>query len=135
MDFDDLQGEHRYNRWRAYRQSKLANLMFTYELARRLEGQGVTVNALHPGFVATEIGTRHNFVPSLFWRIGTMAAISPERGAQTILHLACAAEVADVTGGYFIDNKPARSSSASYDRKAADRLWDISLNLTGLPDL
>lgn len=135
IDFDDLQGDHRYNRWRAYRQSKLANLLFTFELARRLAGQGVTANALHPGFVATEIGTRHNFVPDIFWRIGTLAAISPEQGAQTILHLACSPEVADVSGNYFVDNKPARSSPASRDEKTGDRLWDISLNLTGLPDI
>ena len=135
IDFDDLQGDHRYNRWRAYRQSKLANLLFTFELARRLAGQGVTANALHPGFVATEIGTRHNFVPDILWRIGTLAAISPEQGAQTILHLACSPEVADVSGNYFVDNKPARSSPASRDEKTGDRLWDISLNLTGLPDI
>jgi NAD(P)-dependent dehydrogenase (short-subunit alcohol dehydrogenase family) len=135
IDFDDLQGEHRYSRWQAYRQSKLANLLFTYELARRLGAQGVTANALHPGFVATEIGTRHRFVPGIFWRIGTLAAISPEQGAQTIVHLACAQEVTDVTGGYFIDSRPVRSSPASQDRKTGDRLWDISLNLTGLPDI
>lgn len=135
LDFDDLQGEHRYNRWNAYRRSKLANLLFTYELARRLAGQPITVNALHPGFVATEIGTRHSFVPDIFWRIGTLAAISPERGARTILHLACAPEVESVSGGYFIESAPARSSPASQDRATADRLWDISLNLTGVPDI
>lgn len=135
LDFDDLQGEHRYSRWTAYRRSKLANLLFTYELARRLMGRGVTANALHPGFVATDIGTRHSFVPRILWRIGTMAAITPERGAETILHLACSAEVAEVTGGYFIDKAQARSSPASYDRATSDRLWDISLNLTGMPDI
>lgn len=135
LDFDDLQGEHHYNRWTAYRRSKLANLLFTYELARRLMGRGITANALHPGFVATDIGTRHSFLPRILWRIGTMAAVSPERAAQTILHLACAPEVAEVTGEYFIDKAPARSSPASYDRATADRLWDISLNLTGMPDI
>jgi NAD(P)-dependent dehydrogenase (short-subunit alcohol dehydrogenase family) len=135
LDFDDLQGEHHYSRWTAYRRSKLANLLFTYELARRLRERGITANALHPGFVATDIGTRHSFVPGILWRIGTMAAITPERGAQTVLHLACAPEVAEVSGGYFIDNAPARSSPASYDRATADRLWDISLNLTGMPDI
>jgi len=135
LDFDDLQGEHRYNRWAAYRRSKLANLLFTYELARRLTGRGITANALHPGFVATDIGTRHRFVPKLLWRIGTLAAISPEEGARTSLHLACAPEVADVSGGYFIKCARVRSSAASCERQAAERLWDISLNLTGAADI
>ena len=135
LDFDDLQGEHRYNRWAAYRRSKLANLLFTYELARRLAGRGITANALHPGFVATDIGTRHRFVPKLLWRIGTLAAIGPEEGACTSLHLACAPEVADVSGGYFIKCARVRSSAASYERQAAERLWDISLNLTGAADI
>lgn len=135
LDFDDLQGEHRYNRWIAYRRSKLANLLFTYELARRLAGRGITANALHPGFVATDIGTRHRFVPKLLWRIGTLAAVGPEEGARTSLHLACAPELADVSGAYFIKGAPVRSSAASYDRQTAERLWDISLNLTGAADI
>lgn len=135
LDFDDLQGEHRYNRWTAYRRSKLANLLFTYELARRLTGRGITANALHPGFVATDIGTRHRFVPKLLWRIGTLAAIGPEEGACTSLHLACAPELAEVSGGYFIKGAPARSSDASREQRTAERLWDISLNLTGAADI
>ena len=135
LDFDDLQGEHQYSRWTAYRRSKLANLLFTYELARRMTGRGTTANALHPGFVATDIGTRHRFVPKLLWRIGTLAAIGPEEGARTSLHLACAPELAEVSGAYFIDCTPVRSSVASYDRDTAERLWDISLNLTGAADI
>lgn len=136
LDFDDLQGEQRYSRWTAYKRSKLANLLFCYELARRLTGRGITANALHPGFVATEIGTRHRFVPSLLWRIGTaMAAISPEDGARTSVYLASALDVAAVSGSYFIKSTPARSSDASYNRASAERLWDISLNLTATADI
>lgn len=132
LDFDDLQSEHGYRRWAAYRRSKLANIMFAYELARRLEGQSVTVNALHPGFVATDIGVRHRFVPALLWRIGKLAAVDPERGAAASIHLASAPEVAGVSGQYFVDCRPARSSAVSYDRAAAERLWDVSANLTRL---
>lgn len=132
LDFDDPQGEMSYSRWTAYRRSKLANVMFTYELARRLEGTNVVANALHPGFVATEIGTRNRFVPSLFWKIGTLAAISPERGAKTSVYVASAAEVEGVSGQYFVSGKPAKSSSASYDADAQKRLWDLSANLTGV---
>ena len=132
LDFDDLQGEMRYDRWLAYKRSKLANLMFTYELSRRLAGRGVTVNALHPGFVATDIGVRHGFVPRLLWSLGKLAAVSPEKGAATSIYLASAPEIAEVSGQYFIDCRPARSSAASHDREAAQRLWDISANLTNV---
>lgn len=134
LDFDDLQGELRYHRWRQYKRSKLANIMFTYQLARRLSDgpRGITANALHPGFVATDIGVRHGFVPRLFWSLGKLAAVSPQRGAATSVHLASADEVAGVTGRYFVDCKPARSSAASYDEDAAQRLWDVSANLTGV---
>ena len=132
LDFDDLQGELSYNRWLAYKRSKLANLMFTYGLARRIAGRGVTANALHPGFVATDIGVRHGFVPNVFWWLGKLAAVSPEKGARTSIHLASAPEIAEVTGEYFIDSQPVRSSAASYDQEATERLWHISANLTGL---
>lgn len=132
LDFDDLQGEEHYNRWRAYKRSKLANIMFTYELARRIDGRGVTVNALHPGFVATDIGARNGFVPGVLWWIGKQWAISPEEGARTVVYLAASPEVAGQSGQYFIDCRPRRSSPASYDTDAAGRLWDVSLNLTGL---
>ncbi|MBK8176924.1 MAG: SDR family oxidoreductase [Rhodospirillales bacterium] len=130
LDFDDLQGEMRYSRWHAYKRSKLANLMFTYEFARRFAGRGPTMNALHPGFVATDIGVRHGFVPKLFWTIGKLGATSPEKGAETSIYLASAADVAEISGRYFVGCRPAQSSAASYDREAAQRLWDISANLT-----
>lgn len=131
LDFDDLQGEMHYRRWTAYRRSKLANLMFTYELARRLDCEPVTVNALHPGFVATDIGVRHAFVPPLLWAIGKLAAISPERGAAGLVRLASDEALAGISGGYYVEGEPARSSAASHDEDAARRLWDISVNLTG----
>ena len=129
LHFSNLQGEVRYNRWLAYKRSKLANLMFTYELSR-LVGQGVTANALHPGFVATDIGVRHAFVPGILWRIGKLAAIGVEKGATTSIYLASAPDIAGMSGAYFIDRRLARSSEASYDEQAALRLWDVSANLT-----
>ena len=129
LHFNNLQGEVRYNRWLAYKRSKLANLMFTYELSR-LVGQGVTANALHPGFVATDIGVRHAFVPGILWRIGKLAAIGVEKGATTSIYLASAPDIAGMSGAYFIDRRLARSSEASYDEQAALRLWDVSANLT-----
>ena len=138
LPFDNLQGEVRYNRWLAYKRSKLANLLFTYELSRRLAGQGVTANALHPGFVATDIGVRHAFVPGILWRIGKFAAIGVEKGAETSIYLASSPDIAGISGKYFIDCRPARSSATSYDTAAALQLWDVSANLTdvasyGLP--
>jgi NAD(P)-dependent dehydrogenase (short-subunit alcohol dehydrogenase family) len=132
LDFDDLQGEMRYNGLVAYKRSKLANLMFTYELSRRLAGRGVTVNALHPGFTATDIGVRYDYVPGLLWWLFKLAAVSPERGASTSIYLASAPEVAEISGRYFVDCRPARSSAASHDREAAQRLWDASANLTNV---
>ncbi len=132
LDFDDLQGEMQYGGWPAYKRSKLANLMFTYELSRRLAGRSVTVNALHPGFTATDMGVRYGFVPGPLWWLGKLAAVSPEKGAATSIYLASAAEVAEVSGQYFVDCRPARSSATSHDREAAQRLWDISANLTNV---
>jgi NAD(P)-dependent dehydrogenase (short-subunit alcohol dehydrogenase family) len=132
LNFADLQGQHRYRGWRAYAQSKLANVLFTYELARRLEGTGIVANALHPGFVATNFGRNNRGLTSMLWRILQLAAISPEQGAQTIIYLASSVEVKDVTGRYFVKNKAVRSSEASYERAAAERLWQVSAELTGL---
>jgi NAD(P)-dependent dehydrogenase (short-subunit alcohol dehydrogenase family) len=132
LDFADLQGQHRYRGWRAYARSKLANILFTYALARRLEGTSVVANALHPGFVATNFGRNNRGITAILWRILQLAAISPEEGAQTIIHLASSAAVKDITGAYFVKKKAVRSSEVSYDRAAADRLWQVSAELTGL---
>lgn len=132
LDFVDLQGQRRYRGWRAYARSKLANILFTYALARRLEGTSVVANALHPGFVATNFGRNNRGITAMLWRILQLAAISPEEGAQTIIHLASSAAVKDITGAYFVKKKAVRSSEVSYDRAAADRLWQVSAKLTGL---
>jgi retinol dehydrogenase-12 len=133
LDFADLQGEHNYRGYRAYARSKLANILFTYELARRLEGTGVVTNALHPGFVATNFGhNNRSFTAGLFRILQLVAAISPEEGAQTIIHLATAPEVQHITGEYFVKQKAVRSSQASYDHAAAEGLWQVSTELTRL---
>lgn len=138
LQFDDLQHQRRYVGWLAYKRSKLANLLFTYELARRLadnngaNANGLTVNALHPGFVATNIGARHGFIPSILWRAASLAAIDVEQGADTSVYLASSPEVEGITGRYYSKCKPVTSSAASYDREAARRLWEISAEMTGL---
>ncbi len=132
LDFEDLQSERRYLGWMAYKRSKLCNLYFTYELSRRLAGSGITVNALHPGFVKSEIGVRHAWTVPPLWNFLTLFATSPERGAETSLYLACSAEVEAVSGIYFAKSRAKPSSPASYDPTAARRLWDASLALTGL---
>jgi NAD(P)-dependent dehydrogenase (short-subunit alcohol dehydrogenase family) len=132
LDFDNLEGQRHYSAWRAYKCSKLANLLFTYELARRLHGTDVTVNALHPGFVATDIGVRQGLMPGWLWKGLTAFAIDPEEGAKTSLHLAAAPEVAWVSGRYFSKSRPVRPSSAALDGPAAERLWAVSEKLTGI---
>ena len=133
LNFDDLQFRRRYLGWVAYNRSKLANLLFTYELARRLEGTGVTVNALSPGLVATEFGTEGGGLASWSKRaINAIAGISPEAGAQTSIYLATSPEVEGITGKYFVRQRPAPSSPVSYDQEAARRLWLISAEMTGL---
>jgi NAD(P)-dependent dehydrogenase (short-subunit alcohol dehydrogenase family) len=136
INFDDLEGKQHYNGWRAYAQSKLANVLFTYELARRLEGTGVTANALHPGFVATGFG--HNNRDLVGW--GTrlaqrLAARTPEQGAQTSIYLAASPAVEGVTGKYFVDEKPVPSSPLSYDQSVARQLWEVSAAMTGLDNI
>lgn len=130
LNFDDLQGRTRYGGFRAYSQSKLANILFTYELARRLRGSNVTANALHPGFVATNFFEGNGF-SGLLMRVGaSLFAIPTERGARTSIHVASAPEVEGITGAYFERERPAKSSRASYDEESAGRLWQISEELT-----
>jgi NAD(P)-dependent dehydrogenase (short-subunit alcohol dehydrogenase family) len=131
IHFDDIEGKTRYSAWRAYQQSKLANILFTYELARRLEGTRVTVNALHPGFVRTEIFRHPTWRAWLLRRAADVLALSPERGAQTSIYLASSPDVAGTTGRYFAKQKPAASSPQSLDRAAASRLWELSQKMTG----
>jgi NAD(P)-dependent dehydrogenase (short-subunit alcohol dehydrogenase family) len=133
IDFDDLQAKERYNGIQVYGQSKLANVLFTYELARRLVGTGVTVNAVNPGFVASNFGRNNGGVMVLLMRLYySVAAISPEQGAQTSIYLATSADVEGVTGKYFEKQIAVPSSEDSYDTVAANRLWQVSAELTGL---
>jgi retinol dehydrogenase-14 len=134
MDFDDLQGERDYSGQRAYNQSKLANVMFTYELARRLEGTGVTATVLHPGVTRTNFSAEDQ--PrwmEIMGPVGRPFMKSPARGAVTPVYLASSPEVEGVTGQYFANRKPKKSSKASYDAAAASRLWRVSAELVGLP--
>lgn len=134
LDLEDPQMRRRYGGWLAYRRSKLANLLFTHELARRLDWQEVTVNALHPGFVATEIGTRHDFLPKPAWWLATKAAISVEQGAETPVFLASSPEVQGVHGRYFVKCRPADPAPASHHRPTALALWQESVRLTGIAE-
>jgi retinol dehydrogenase-14 len=133
IDFDDLQGERGYSGARAYNQSKLANLLFTYELARRLTPAPVTANAVHPGVVSTSFGSddpgrAHRLLVPLMRPLMK----SPVRGASTSVHVASSPALEQVTGQYFVNGKPAKSSRRSYDRDTAERLWQVSSKLTGL---
>ncbi len=131
MHFDDLM-LHRYGGWKAYGQSKLANLLFTYELARRLEGTGVTVNALHPGFVGTNFGTNNGSFGRLAMRVLKPFTRSPEKGAETAVWLATSLDIEGVTGKYFKDKETLTSADVSYDEGAQRRLWEESARLVGL---
>lgn len=133
INFDNLQGERSYSAWRAYCQSKLANVLFTYQLAARLTDSCVTVNALHPGFVASNFGRNNRGFFALMIRLSMrFRAINPTEGAQTAIHLASSPDVDKITGKYFDKKQPVQSSPASYDTQVAQRLWQISVELTGL---
>jgi retinol dehydrogenase 14 len=133
IDFDDLQGEKAYSGARAYSQSKLANVMFSYELARRLKGTLVTANALHPGLVSTSFGVEDPAtVQQIFIPFLRPFMKSPTQGAATSIHLASAPELEQVTGRYFANSHPKKSSGPSYDLAAAARLWQVSADLVGL---
>ena len=129
INFDDMQGEKRFNGQMIYGQSKLANILFTYELARRLAGSGVTANALHPGFVATDFAKNNGVIGRLFRVVTRPFSLNSDQGAQTTIYLASAPEVEGVTGKYFVKCKEERSSPASYDEAAARRLWELSETL------
>ncbi len=135
INFADLQGEQRYSVQAAYSQSKLANVLFTYALARRLEGTGVTANVLHPGVVRTNFGRVET---PLLWRVLFPLIdpfmLTPEKGAETAVYLATSPEVEGVSGKYFAKQKAVRSHSISYDQAVQERLWEVSAQLTHLDD-
>jgi NAD(P)-dependent dehydrogenase (short-subunit alcohol dehydrogenase family) len=133
LDLDDLQNARRYSGWRAYQRSKLANVHFTYELARRLKGSRVSANCLHPGFVASSFGNNNGgFFSVAFGIAKSVSAISVEEGAKTSIHLASSPEVAGVSGAYFDRCKPVRSSPESHDESVARALWAASEKLVGV---
>lgn len=133
MNFADLEGKQSFGGWRAYSQSKLANVLFTYELARRLEGTGVTANALHPGFVATRFGHNNGALANAGMKVAqSLFAVSPEKGAETNIYLAASPDVEGVSGQYFEKSRAVSSSKASYDEAAARQLWAISEQMTGI---
>ncbi|HLV98803.1 MAG TPA: SDR family oxidoreductase [Ktedonobacterales bacterium] len=133
--FDDLQSEQRYNAWEVYGQSKLANILFTYELARRLEGTGVTANCLHPGVVATNLARDMSPVFQAFIRVLSISRVlftSPEKGAETSIYLASSPEVEGISGKYFSNKRVAQPQPAAADTTNAQRLWQVSEQLTQL---
>lgn len=132
LNFDDLQGEQKYSGLRAYGRSKLANILFTYALARRLEGGGVTVNAVHPGTVATNFASGSSRLLDIGMKISHLFMISPVKGADTVVYLASSPEVDGITGKYFARRKEVPSSNESYDEGEQERLWQVSEQLTGL---
>lgn len=132
MNFEDLGFRRGYIGMKAYARSKLANILFTYELARRLEGSGVTANAVHPGQVATDIWRTNFFIlgPLLKGAI-RLTGLTPEQGADTVIYLAASPEVEGVSGKYFVRRRAVRSSPVSYDEETARRLWQVSQTLVG----
>jgi NAD(P)-dependent dehydrogenase (short-subunit alcohol dehydrogenase family) len=126
IDFDDLQSEKNYGGFRVYGKSKLANVMFTYQLAARIAGTGVTANCLHPGAVATDMLKK---IPWLIYALISPFLLTPAQGAETQVFLASSPQVEGVSGGYYVKSKAARSSPRSYDVSAQLRLWELSEEL------
>lgn len=129
IDFDNLQGEKKYGNLSNYNQAKLALLLWTYELARRLEGTGVTVNALHPGITATNFPSGMTGVLAWGMKLSKPFLLTPEKGAQTTLYLATSPEVEGVTGKYFVKSHETKSSNDSYDQTVGARLWEVTEQL------
>jgi len=132
MNFNDLQAEKSYTMMGAYGMSKLANILFSSELARRMQGTQVTSNSLHPGVVATNFGSGGGAMVKFFYRAFAFALVTPEKGAQTSIYLASSPEVEGVTGKYFIKCKEAKPSKEARDEETAKKLWDVSAQLVKL---
>ena len=132
INFDDLNLEKQYGGWKAYGQSKLALVLFTHELAKKLQGTGVTVNSVHPGTVATNIWTRPFGPLGFIMALPKLFMTSPEKGAETIVYLASSPEAKGLSGEYLEKLKVKKSSDESYDEEIAQRLWDVSAKLTRL---
>jgi len=132
LHFEDLQFARAYNGVSAYQRSKLCNILFTRELSRRWAGEGVTVNCLHPGFVASNFGRESGGLLPFVLRAAQVFAISSEEGAETIVYLASSREVADLTGGYFFKCRATAPAPQAEDDSAAKRLWLESARLAGI---
>ncbi len=132
ISFDDIGREKHYSPFGAYGQSKLANILFTYELARRTEATGVTANCCHPGLVATGFNKNNGAMMRVAMTLVRPFQKSAVRGAETLVYLSSSPEVENRTGGYFVDCREVRSPEASYDLETARRLWDLSEEMTGL---
>lgn len=135
IDFDDLQGEANYSVRKAYGQSKYANVLFTYALARRLEGTDTTANCLHPGVVSTNIARNANVLFRGLYAIGRVFMIRSATGAETSIYAATAPEMSGVSGKYLVKSRIRPSSAASYDEELAERLWEVSARMTGLAEV
>ena len=135
LNFDDLDSEQRYTTMRAYGASKLANILFAREAARRWADRGITVNSVHPGFVASRLGRDGDGgrLGEIAMSLGRPFAKSPQRGAKTSVYLATSPEIAGVTGQYFANGKVKRPAATALDDDVARRLWDVSASLVGLP--
>jgi NAD(P)-dependent dehydrogenase (short-subunit alcohol dehydrogenase family) len=131
LDFDDLQSAKSYSGATVYARSKLANVLFTRELARRLSGTGVTANCYHPGFVATRLGSQDGGI-SKIWGISTSGALSPAEGAKTLVYLATSPEVATTSGEYFSRSRLERLAGNALDEAAARKLWEESARIAGV---
>jgi NAD(P)-dependent dehydrogenase (short-subunit alcohol dehydrogenase family) len=132
LDFDDLQFAKRYNGVDAYRRSKLCEILYTRELARRWAGTGVTVNCFDPGLAATRIGNRAGGLLTYAIRVAKLFGTSPERAARTLVYLAAAPEVAEISGGYFFKCRLTRPSREAEDDDTARRLWEATAKLAGI---
>ena len=132
LDFDDLEGSRRYGGFRAYARSKLGLVLFSYELARRIGDSPVSVNVVHPGFAATNLGMTDSWIMKAFSPIIRLMATRPDEAADTGVYLATSEDVAGVSGRYFIGRKAVPSSPATYDEAAARRLWYVCAEMTGL---
>ena len=132
LDVSDLDFDRRWSAWSAYGTSKLANILFTRALARRLEGTGVIANCLHPGVIRTGLARGASVPIRVGWRALSVFFGSPRKGASTIVYLASSPEAADVSGGYFADSRPATPSAQAQDDELAEELWDRSAALVGL---
>lgn len=130
INFDDLQSKKNFSGWRAYADSKLMNVLFTYELSRHLDGGGITTNVLHPGFVATNFGKSNGGLYKPVFSLAHLGAISPEEGARTSVFLCSSPDVEGLTGKYFVNSRETRSSAESYDHMVASRLWEETMRLT-----